>query len=79
MYYGSEIMHLDLLWADPHTEANLGAVARNGRLAIFQRRGLGLSDRVDYVPTLEQQADDILAVMDAAGMQRAVIGAPGSA
>ncbi len=79
MYYGSEIMHLDLLWADPHAEANLAAVARNGRLALFQRRGLGLSDRVDYVPTLEQQADDILAVMDAAGMQRAVIGAPGSA
>ena len=79
VYFGSEIMHLDLLWADPHTEANLGAVARNGRLAIFQRRGLGLSDRIDYVPTLEQQADDILAVMDAAGMRRAVIGAPGSA
>ena len=79
LYYGSEIMHLDLLWADPHAEANLAAVARNGRLALFQRRGLGLSDRVDYVPTLEQQADDILAVMDAAGMQRAVIGAPGSA
>jgi class 3 adenylate cyclase/pimeloyl-ACP methyl ester carboxylesterase len=79
VYYGSEIMHLDLLWADPHTEANLGAVARNGRVALFQRRGMGLSDRVDCVPTLEQQADDILAVMDAAGMQRAVLGAPGSA
>jgi class 3 adenylate cyclase/pimeloyl-ACP methyl ester carboxylesterase len=79
VYYGSEIMHLDLLWADPHAEANLAAVARNGRLALFQRRGLGLSDRIDYVPTLEQQADDILAVMDAAGMQRAVLGAPGSA
>jgi class 3 adenylate cyclase/pimeloyl-ACP methyl ester carboxylesterase len=79
VYYGSEIMHLDLLWADPHTEANLGAVARNGRVAVFQRRGLGLSDRVDYVPTIEQQADDIIAVMDAAGMRRAVIGAPGSA
>jgi class 3 adenylate cyclase/pimeloyl-ACP methyl ester carboxylesterase len=79
VYYGSEIMHLDLLWTDPHTEANLGALARNGRVALFQRRGLGLSDRTDYVPTLEQQADDILAVMDAAGMQRAVIGAPGSA
>lgn len=79
VYYGSEIMHLDLLWADPHTEANLGAAARNGRVAIFQRRGLGLSDRVNYMPTLEQQADDIIAVMDAAGMQRAVLGAPGSA
>lgn len=79
VYYGSEIMHLDLLWADPHAEANLAAVARNGRLALFQRRGLGLSDRIDYVPTLEQQADDIVAVMDAAGMQRAVLGAPGSA
>ena len=79
VYYGSEIMHLDLLWADPHTEANLAAVARNGRLVLFQRRGLGISDRIDYVPTLEQQADDIVAVMDAEGVERAVIGAPGSA
>jgi class 3 adenylate cyclase/pimeloyl-ACP methyl ester carboxylesterase len=79
VYYGSEIMHLDLLWADPHTEANLAAVARNGRLVLFQRRGLGLSDRVDHVPTLEEQADDIIAVMDAEGVQRAVLGAPGSA
>ena len=29
VYYGSEIMHLDLLWADPHTEANMSAAARN--------------------------------------------------
>jgi class 3 adenylate cyclase/pimeloyl-ACP methyl ester carboxylesterase len=79
VYYGSEIMHLDLLWADPHTEANLAAVARNGRLVLFQRRGLGLSDRVGHVPTLEEQADDIVAVMDAEGVERAVLGAPGSA
>jgi class 3 adenylate cyclase len=34
---------------------------------------------VPYVPTLEQQADDIVAVMDAEGVERAVLGAPGSA
>ena len=45
---------------------------------FFQRRGFGLSDQVPYVPTLEQQADDVIAVMDAVGMQQPLssVGSP---
>src|SRR5258708_19626910 len=39
----------------------------------MDKRGVGLSDRVGYPPTLEQTIDDILAVMDAAGSERAVL------
>jgi class 3 adenylate cyclase/pimeloyl-ACP methyl ester carboxylesterase len=65
------VQHLDLCWTDPHVHRNFERVAGLGRAVIFQRRGFGLSDPVPYVPTLEQQAEDVLAVMDAAGMDHA--------
>ena len=39
----------------------------------FNGAGLGLSEQVPYVPTLEQQADDVIAVMDAVGVRRATL------
>ncbi|HJQ44213.1 MAG TPA: adenylate/guanylate cyclase domain-containing protein [Jatrophihabitantaceae bacterium] len=65
--------HLDLLWTDPHCHAQLERIAKFSRTVLMQRRGIGLSDPVPYVPTIEQQADDILAVMDAVGMRRATL------
>jgi len=67
------IQHLDLCWTDPHVHHNFERLARLGRAVVFQRRGIGLSEPVPYVPTLEQQADDVLAVMDAVGMERALL------
>ena len=67
------MLHLDLCWMDPDTHHNMQDLARFARSAAVQRRGVGLSDRVDYVPTVEQQADDVLAVMDAIGMQQATL------
>ena len=43
------------------------------RLIIFDKRGTGLSDPVTEVPTLEQRIDDVRAVMDAAGSERAAL------
>ncbi|MFD3809557.1 alpha/beta fold hydrolase [Rhodococcus sp. NPDC058639] len=43
------------------------------RSLFFQRRGFGLSDPVDHVPTLDEQADDILAVLDDAGVAQATM------
>lgn len=43
------------------------------RLIIFDKRGTGLSDPVAEVPTLEQRIDDVRAVMDAAGSERAAL------
>lgn len=48
-------------------------VARFARLIRFDRRGTGLSDRTRDVPTLETRMDDVRAVMDAAGSERAVL------
>lgn len=67
------VQHLDLCWTDPHVHHNFERIAGLGRAVIFQRRGFGLSDPVPYVPTLEQQADDVLAIMDAAGMDQAFL------
>lgn len=44
-----------------------------GRLILFDKRGTGLSDRVPSIPTLEQRMDDLRAVMDAAGSERAAV------
>ncbi len=69
------VEHLDLLWTDPHFNHLYERVAGYARSVLMQRRGFGLSDAIDYVPSLAQQCDDILAVMDAVGMRSATIAA----
>src|SRR5687768_6179505 len=65
--------HLDLQLTDPDINYNVERMARFSRTVYFQRRGFGLSDHVPYVPTIEQQADDVIAIMDAVGMRRAAL------
>ena len=65
--------HLDLSWTEPQLPTLFERVARFSRTAFYQQRGIGLSDPMPTYPTLEQQADDCLAVMDAAGMERATL------
>jgi len=48
-------------------------LARFARVVIIEKRGQGLSDRIAGAPTLEQRADDLLAVMDKVGMKRVVL------
>src|SRR4026209_1945514 len=73
LFYFEIVLHLDMVWTDPDMERGFERLAGFSRMAYFQRRGFGLSDQVSYVPTIEQQADDVLAVMDAVGMQRATL------
>ena len=65
--------HLDLQLTDPDIHHNYEGHARYSRSVIFQRRGFGLSETVPYMPTLEQQADDVLAIMDAIGSRHATL------
>ena len=67
------LFHLDLCWTDPDIHHVFERSAGYSRTVYFQRRGIGLSDRITYIPTVEQQADDVLAIMDAIGMRRAVL------
>ena len=67
--------HLEYQWEDPALARFLNRLASFSRLIVFDKRGTGLSDRVAEraLPTLEQRMDDIRAVMDAAGSNRAAI------
>ena len=67
------VSHLDLMWADPYATAFLRELASIGRLLLFDKPGTGLSDPVAGIPTVQQRADDFLAVLDAAGSKRAVV------
>jgi class 3 adenylate cyclase/alpha-beta hydrolase superfamily lysophospholipase len=71
------VSHLEVMWELPEFARFLDRLAAMGRLIVFDKRGTGLSDRVAGTPTLEQRADDIAAVMDAAGSRRAAIAAFG--
>jgi pimeloyl-ACP methyl ester carboxylesterase len=63
--------HLELDWEHPDHVRFLDRLGSFARLIRFDKRGTGLSDPVAEVPTLEQRVDDVRAVMDAAGSERA--------
>lgn len=65
--------HLELTWENPAATAMWHRLASFTRLILIDKRGTGLSDRVpnNELPNLEQRMDDVRAVMDSAGSQRA--------
>ena len=66
------VSNLQLQWEDPAQRRYFERLASFSRLIAFDKRGTGLSDRV-AVATLEERMDDLRAVMDATGSQRAAI------
>jgi pimeloyl-ACP methyl ester carboxylesterase/class 3 adenylate cyclase len=67
------ISHLDLQWGDPRVARFLEQLASFSRLILFDKRGTGLSDPVAAPAPLEERMDDVRAVMDAAGSERAAL------
>jgi class 3 adenylate cyclase len=65
--------HLGVWWEFPRAADFFAKLAGVGRLIMFDKRGVGLSDRAVGIPTLEERMDDFRAVMDAAHSQKAVI------
>src|SRR6188508_888858 len=61
--------HVEWLWEEPGSAAYLRELAGFARLILFDPRGLGLSDRSASLPTLEEQIDDVTAVLDAVGSE----------
>jgi pimeloyl-ACP methyl ester carboxylesterase len=66
--------HLDLDWEIPNRAQFFERFSRFCRLVRFDKRGTGLSDRPVTMATLEERSDDIRAVMDAVGLERAHAG-----
>jgi len=67
------VSHLALDWDRPFSRMLIERLSRFVRLIRFDKRGTGMSDRMAKAATLEERTDDIRAVMDAAGSERAVI------
>jgi Adenylate and Guanylate cyclase catalytic domain len=57
------VSHIEYAWEDPSFSRFLRRLASFSRLILLDRRGTGLSDRVNELPTLEQRMDDVRAVM----------------
>lgn len=65
--------HVELFWEDPGYARWIERLTTFARVIAFDKRGQGLSDRGVMAPTLEERMDDVRAVMDAAGSERASI------
>jgi len=67
------VSHLELDWDDPRSAHFLDRLGSFARLIRFDKRGTGLSDRPGGLPDLETRMDDVRAVMDAVGSERAAL------
>jgi pimeloyl-ACP methyl ester carboxylesterase len=67
------VSHIDLYWDWPIYARFMERLGSFARVVVFDKRGVGLSDRVSDLPDLEERMDDVRAVMDAAGVERAAL------
>ncbi|HEV3228900.1 MAG TPA: alpha/beta fold hydrolase, partial [Solirubrobacteraceae bacterium] len=66
----SQVEHM---WEEPSVERLFNRFASFARLIMFDRRGCGLSDRLSEPPALEEEVQDVVAVLDAVGSERAAV------
>ena len=75
VYVPGWVSHVELAWELPDLARGFERLASFSRLILFDKRGTGMSDPVslDALPTLEERMDDVRAVMDTVGCERAAI------
>ena len=73
VFVPSAMSHIEMFWEEPAVARYLRRLASFSRLILFDKRGAGMSDRVEGAPTLEERMDDVRAVLDAVGIERAAI------
>lgn len=67
------VSNIDTFWEEPSVVRFFERLADFTRVILFDKRGTGLSDRVTETPTLEERMDDVRAVLDAVGSDRAAL------
>src|SRR5262245_5492012 len=67
------VSNVETNWESPFLVGVVERLASFSRLMGFDKRGMGLSDRNVGAPTLEERMDDVRAVMDAVGSERAAL------
>ncbi len=75
VYVPGWVSNIELIWDDPLLSRFFRRLGSFARVITFDKRGTGLSDpvAVDRLPDFETRMDDLRAVMDAAGFERATI------
>lgn len=73
VYVPPQLQQVEHLWAEPRIAAFFERLARFSRLILLDRRGTGLSDPISSTTALEDQMEDVTAVLDAVGSQRAAL------
>jgi pimeloyl-ACP methyl ester carboxylesterase/AraC-like DNA-binding protein len=73
VYIPGWISNIDFMWKNKHLLDFLTALGKMARVILFDKRGTGLSDRIVELSSLEERMDDIRAVMDAAGSEKAIL------
>lgn len=73
VYIPGWISNIDWMWACPELVVFLQELSKIARVILFDKRGTGLSDRIVEFSLLEERMDDIRAVMDAVGSQKAIL------
>jgi class 3 adenylate cyclase len=67
------VSHLEVYWEQPRYARFMRRLARSMRVLVFDKRGVGMSDRAGLAADLETRMDDVRAVLDAAGVERAAL------
>ena len=73
LFVPGSVTHIDVLWDEPRVRRFLTRLGGFSRLILMDPRGLGLSDRLTEVPTLNERVADLLSVLDATGSERATL------
>jgi pimeloyl-ACP methyl ester carboxylesterase len=73
VFGGSFASHIELYWTVPEFVAFFERLGTFCRILLFDKAGVGLSDPVPHIPTVDERAAEIEAVMDAVGFTKAVL------
>ena len=67
------VSNVDQFWQHPKSRAFFSALSKFARVAIYDKPGTGASDPVDATPSVEVRIEQLVAMMDAAGLERPTV------
>lgn len=73
LFVGGFVSHLEHFWEEPRLVQFFLRLAENARVILFDKRSMGLSDRVGHLPTLDNTQSDMCVLMEAVGSEKAVL------
>ncbi len=73
VFVHSFVSHVEVFWELPAFERFVGELSSWARVILFDKRGVGLSDRLSVIPTIEARLDDLRAVLDAVASERTLV------